>query len=214
MFPQQYPYFTFALVIFFALLCCMPIHAMYFKGRIELVKTIWNILISPFGQVRFRHFFFADIITSMTACLETTATVGCFMAQGNFKTNKPVEDLKEECIKLYGWKIIVSFLPYWWRFAQCLHKYHDTKLCFPHLVNAGKYSTSLMVAFASIWLIKSDDPEDLTKKKVDNAFWFYLAIKIIQSTYCYIWDIVMDWGLLRQNTPGHPNRFLRDKLNY
>ena len=115
---------------------------------------------------------------------------------------------------MYGWKIVVSFLPYWWRFAQCLHKYHDTKLCFPHLVNAGKYSTSLMVAFASIWLIKSDDPEDLTKKKVDNAFWFYLAIKIIQSTYCYIWDIVMDWGLLRQNTPGHPNRFLRDKLNY
>lgn len=54
-----------------------------------------------------------------------------------------------------------------------------------------------MVAFAAIWLIKSDDPEDLTKKKVDNAFWIYLAIKIIQSTYSYIWDIVMDWGLLR-----------------
>ena len=24
----------------------------------------------------------------------------------------------------------------------------------------------------------------------------------------------MDWGLFRQNTPGHPHRFLRDKMNY
>ena len=80
MFPQQYPYFTFALVVFFVLMCCLPIHACYLKGRIELAKASWNILISPFGQVRFRHFFLADIITSMTACLETTATMGCFMA--------------------------------------------------------------------------------------------------------------------------------------
>ena len=37
---------------------------------------------------------------------------------------------------------------------------------------------------------------------------------MISATYSYAWDIYMDWGLLRQNTPGHPNRFLRDKINY
>ena len=36
----------------------------------------------------------------------------------------------------------------------------------------------------------------------------------IATTYSYAWDIYMDWGLLRQNTPGHPKRFLRDKINY
>ena len=133
----------------------------------------------------------------MTACLETTATMGCFMAQGKFKTSEPVEDIKEECSKLYGWKIVVSFLPYWWRFAQCLHKYHQTKLCFPHLVNAGKYSTSLIVAFAAIWLVKSDSTDDLIKKRIDIAFWVYLGCKVVNSSYSLAWDILMDWGLFR-----------------
>ena len=32
--------------------------------------------------------------------------------------------------------------------------------------------------------------------------------------YSYIWDIYMDWGLLRNNKPGVKNRFLREKINY
>ena len=71
-----------------------------------------------------------------------------------------------------------------------------------------------MVAFAAIWLVKSEDTDDLTKKKIDNAFWIYLGIKTINATYSYAWDVLMDWGLFRQNTAGHPYRFLRDKINY
>lgn len=40
---------------------------------------------------------------------------------------------------------IVNCIPAWLRFAQCLRRYYDTKEAFPHLVNAGKYSTTFFV---------------------------------------------------------------------
>lgn len=52
-------------LITFMIACIQPFHFCYKKGRVVLAQTIWHILISPFGQVKFKHFFLADIITSM-----------------------------------------------------------------------------------------------------------------------------------------------------
>ena len=49
----------------------------------------------------------------------------------------------------YVLRPIVAVLPAWFRFAQCLRRYYDTRSVFPHLVNAGKYSTSFFVVFFS-----------------------------------------------------------------
>jgi len=40
---------------------------------------------------------------------------------------------------------IVAILPAYFRFAQCIRRYRDTKESFPHLVNAAKYATSFFV---------------------------------------------------------------------
>lgn len=45
----------------------------------------------------------------------------------------------------YGLRVVVAVLPAWWRFAQCLRRYYDTKDVNPHLINAGKYSTAFFV---------------------------------------------------------------------
>lgn len=46
---------------------------------------------------------------------------------------------------------LVNCIPAWIRFAQCLRRYRDTKEAFPHLVNAGKYSsTFFVVIFATL----------------------------------------------------------------
>lgn len=39
----------------------------------------------------------------------------------------------------------MACLPAWFRFAQCLRRYRDTKEAFPHLANAAKYATSFFV---------------------------------------------------------------------
>ena len=116
-FPSDFPIFTVILIVSFVVICCVPCHMCYLKGRKEIAKALYHILISPFGLVRFRHFFLADIVTSMTSCLENTGTIGCYFVSGNVTTSQEVENLKEECVWLFNWKILVSFLPYWWRFA-------------------------------------------------------------------------------------------------
>ena len=50
---------------------------------------------------------------------------------------------------LYGIRPFVACLPAWFRFAQCLRRYKDTRQAFPHLVNAGKYSTAFFVVVFS-----------------------------------------------------------------
>lgn len=44
---------------------------------------------------------------------------------------------------------VVACLPCWFRFAQCLRRYRDTKEAFPHLANAAKYSTTFFVLIFS-----------------------------------------------------------------
>lgn len=52
----------------------------------------------------------------------------------------------------YGVRAVIQCLPAWFRFVQCLRRYRDTKRAFPHLVNAGKYSTTFFVViFAALF---------------------------------------------------------------
>lgn len=52
----------------------------------------------------------------------------------------------------YGVRAVIQCLPAWFRFVQCLRRYRDSKRAFPHLVNAGKYSTTFfVVTFAALY---------------------------------------------------------------
>jgi hypothetical protein len=70
--------FTLAAIIVFAIICFFPFHVFYLKARKELLVVLWNIVISPFGIVRFKHFFLADIITSFVTPLKDIGTISCF----------------------------------------------------------------------------------------------------------------------------------------
>ena len=63
-------YFILALIVIFALYCLNPFFRCgYRTARFQLLITLKEIFISPFGRVRFRDFFFADVITSMSVPL-------------------------------------------------------------------------------------------------------------------------------------------------
>ena len=112
----------------------------------------------------------------------------------------------------YGIRSIFSVLPAWFRFAQCLRRYRDTKLAFPHLVNAGKYSTTFFVVlFSGLY---SATVEWHGKEYKQNHAFFYLWIisAVISSCYTLTWDLKMDWGILDSN--AGENRFLREEIVY
>ncbi|KAG5447196.1 Xenotropic and polytropic retrovirus receptor 1 [Clonorchis sinensis] len=105
---------------------------------------------------------------------------------------------------LFGLEPILRSLPAWFRFAQCLRRYRDmrVKKLSPHVINAGKYSTTFLVQGCTVWRALSRGSASLIG---------YLLARIIQSTYSYSWDIRMDWGLLDCQPP---HRLLREETVY
>lgn len=110
----------------------------------------------------------------------------------------------------FTYRPIVNCLPAWFRFAQCLRRYRDSKEAFPHLVNAGKYSTTfLVVIFATLKSYYASDYEST----FDNPYTIcWLLSSLLASTYAYIWDIKMDWGLFDSN--AGENKYLREEVVY
>jgi hypothetical protein len=203
LFDNTYATFTLILLLSFILLCVSPFNCVYRSARTQLLITMGHILVSPFGLVRFRHFFFADVLTSITKPLQETMIIYCYFAgpQKDWKYSEEV-NLKQECIGAQKIYTLLAFLPYWFRFAQCLNKYHDTKNGW-HLVNAGKYFSDLMVPFTQLWYHNYE---------YNTAFWIYFGTHFFASFYSYLWDIYMDWGLMRCFKPGKYG--LREEMNY
>lgn len=76
----------------------------------------------------------------------------------------------------------VVCLPAWFRLAQCLRRYRDTKETFPHLLNAIKYATSFFVVIFSYLHLtnKSKFFLQLTYK-VKNKYKVYIKL----NTACF-----------------------------
>jgi hypothetical protein len=57
---------------------------------------------------------------------------------------------------------LVAMLPAWFRFAQCLRRYRDTREKFPHLANTAKYASSFFVIiFSTVTYVTSSEYEEL-----------------------------------------------------
>jgi hypothetical protein len=78
-----------------------------------------------------------------------------------------------------------SALPGIWRALQCLRRYRDTGNVFPHLANCGKYTFTILF-YMSLSLYRIDKTHQL------RAFFIFCAT--INSVYCSLWDLIMDWS--------------------
>jgi hypothetical protein len=54
------------------------------RSRAELLKTLWHIVIAPFGPVKFKDFFLADILTSMVPTLRDAILTVFLFASGQW----------------------------------------------------------------------------------------------------------------------------------
>ena len=141
-------YFIVAMVIVFLLYCLNPIiRCGYRTARKQLLITIKEIFISPFGRVRFRDFFFADVITSMGEPLKDMASTVYYLKHLNEEQEH--QDSKHNPY-FATYLIIASFIPYWFRFWQCWNKYYYTGLN-AHVWNAGKYFSKLIPPFVVLF---------------------------------------------------------------
>ncbi|KAM7535586.1 hypothetical protein Aperf_G00000096217 [Anoplocephala perfoliata] len=214
------PFTLFLLLLMFLFL---PFQVFHYKSRFWLLKILCRIIRAPLARVRFPDFFLADQLNSLSFILPDLAYFLCFfihfidgqmMIKSNLRNATAVGTGQSPLFTpkagfcdgmMWGLQPILKALPAWWRFLQCLRRYRDLaiKSPMPHLMNAGKYSTTLIaIAFTSL--------SGLIQNKI--LFAFMVIARVLNSVCTTTWDLVMDWGLLDRHSKE--NFMLREELVY
>ncbi|XP_075157386.1 solute carrier family 53 member 1-like [Haematobia irritans] len=185
-----------------------PFHVLHHDARFWLLRISGRMIAAPFFHVGFADFWLGDQLNSLATALLDFEYLTCFyFTNGNWFEARDASICMEKDFII---RPIFNCLPAWFRFAQCLRRYRDTREAFPHLVNAGKYSTTFMVViFATLKSYNSR----YYSNTFDNPYtWLWIASSVISSCYAYTWDIKMDWGLFDKN--AGENTFLREEIVY
>ncbi|XP_053101253.1 xenotropic and polytropic retrovirus receptor 1 isoform X1 [Hemicordylus capensis] len=197
---------------FMLLFLINPTKTFYYKSRFWLLKLLFRVFTAPFHKVGFADFWLADQLNSLSVILMDLEYMICFYSfelQWGKDDALLVPDDKICNNYAYGVRAVVQCIPAWLRFVQCLRRYRDTKRAFPHLVNAGKYSTTFfMVTFAALYSTHKDQSHD----DKDVFYYLWIVFCFISSCYTLIWDLKMDWGLFDKN--AGENTFLREEIVY
>ncbi|XP_020513497.1 xenotropic and polytropic retrovirus receptor 1 homolog isoform X1 [Labrus bergylta] len=203
-----------ALYGLFFLFFINPFKTCYYKSRFWLLKLLFRVVTAPFHRVGFADFWLADQLNSLVVVLMDLEYMICFYSfELDWKKHDGLINSaagKDVCNSYsYGVRAVIQCLPAWFRFVQCLRRYRDTKRAFPHLVNAGKYSTSFFaVTFAALYSTHK------AENHADTQIFLYLYVSclLVSSCYTLVWDLKMDWGLFDRN--AGENTFLREEIVY
>lgn len=201
-----------AFVLFLIILLINPIRIFYYQSRFWLLRNLGRVFFSPYFHVDFTGFWLGDQLISLELVFFDLQYFICFYAD-DVQWTQPKEKYGIFCSgsSQFVLQTIFIFLPSWFRFAQCLRRYRDTKAKFPHLANAGKYATGFLVAITNT--VRRATIPKYQRQQTSNPFlyvWFLSSL--IGSTYKLIWDLKMDYGFFDKNEGE--NRYLREQLIY
>ncbi|KAH8419932.1 hypothetical protein KR009_004085 [Drosophila setifemur] len=222
-------YFPLALILTMVGLLVVPVPIMNWPARWWTIRLVGRVMTAPLHYVGFADFWMGDQINSLVACIVDHYLIVRFYATGWMRCANV-----KYCFEPDVMVPIVRCLPAWFRFAQCLRRFRDSgSKSVSYLINAGKYSTSfLVVIFATL---RSQSDGALAKRNqveivpgsyshshpsaggYANTFsnpytWLFLASCVLASIYCYLWDVIKDFGLFRIFRGDHI--FLREQLVY
>ncbi|XP_033197276.1 solute carrier family 53 member 1 [Bombus vancouverensis nearcticus] len=185
-----------------------PLKMFRHEARFWLLKIIGRVLISPFAYVNFADFWLADQLNSMATALLDFHFLTCFyITNGNWLEAGDTTQCMSGSLFV---RPIVNCLPAWFRFAQCIRRYRDSKEAFPHLANAGKYSTTFLVVISNT--LCAYNAAEYSNRWENPWLWLWIFSCIVNSIYSLTWDLKMDWGLLDSN--AGENKFLREEVVY
>lgn len=156
----------------------------------ELVRPRCSCIHGRPKPVPFIDVFFADAMCSLSKVFFDWGML-CLMAS-HYPHPVPAS----------GENIIIpsccASLPYLIRARQCLVMYNVGKHAkdpnrYQHVLNAIKYSTSLFPLIVSAY-----QKTDAAKTVMTELEIFLIILLVINATYSLIWDITMDWGMMKK----------------
>ena len=200
-------------------------------------RTFWHVLgsiaIAPFTRVTFLRAYIADVLTSLVLPMIDVTFMICYFFSGQWHDQTTIittdTDISSStavpiggtgmCQDSYVLRRVINplicFFPLWWRLQQNLRRYRATGKRVPNLFNALKYaialSTSLFGVIHPELKRAAAAAETDTTSSIVRGLW--LASFVVSTLYTFYWDVVMDWGLLKQGI-GKLRSRLMFKSNY
>ncbi|KAF8966563.1 EXS-domain-containing protein, partial [Flammula alnicola] len=169
------------------------------SSRYWLIKNVARLLVSGTRHVEFTDFWMGDQFCSLVFTLSNIYFFVCVYVD-NFSDNW------EKCsVTSDHWPIafVLGSLPLFIRLVQSVKRYNDSKL-ITHLINGGKYGSGIIsYLFFFMWRHHQTNHGSIF------ALWCLFAV--CYSMYSLLWDLLMDWSVLKLHTE-HP--LLRPELVY
>ena len=164
---------------------------LYPHSRAWFVFSNFRLYTGGIYPVEFRDFFLGDMYCSLTYAMGNIELFFCLYATrwGNPPACNSVNSM------LFGF---FTCLPGIWRAFQCLRRYKDSRMAFPHLANCAKYICTILF-YMTLSLYRLD--ETPLRKGI------FITFATINSIYVSIWDICFDWSL---GTHGGRGLFFAD----
>ncbi|XP_037560453.1 xenotropic and polytropic retrovirus receptor 1-like isoform X2 [Dermacentor silvarum] len=199
-----------ALLLLMLVFLVNPLHTMRHQARFWLLRVLGRIFAAPFFYVGFADFWLADQLNSLVPVFIDAQYFVCFYATDfQWMENSDAARCMNRPVNL-ALRPVLACLPAWFRFAQCLRRYRDTREAFPHLANATKYATTFFVVlFSTLFNVYRDS---YPSSSSHPFFILWILSAVVSSCFTYTWDVRMDWGLFDSN--AGENRFLREEIVY
>lgn len=199
-----------ALLLLMLVFLVNPLHTMRHQARFWLLRVLGRIFAAPFFYVGFADFWLADQLNSLVPVFIDAQYFVCFYATDfQWMENSDATRCMNRPVNL-ALRPVLACLPAWFRFAQCLRRYRDTREAFPHLANASKYATTFFVVlFSTLFNVYR---ESYPSSSSHPFFILWILSAVVSSCFTYTWDVKMDWGLFDSNAGD--NRFLREEIVY
>jgi hypothetical protein len=182
--------------IFFFIYIFNPMKSFNYPGRIYLGKLFYETMASITTTSELRHTWLGDQMTSLVGPFRDIEYTTCFYVH----YNNTFEEKKRLCSNRRPIVILIGIYPYFIRFLQVIKTMKEKNIIFPDILNAIKYTLSILVAISSYY-----------SKTIEFFSKTWLLIAAFSSCWSYCWDMKMDYGLLQY---GSPHLFLRKDLFY
>ena len=165
-------------------------------NRLFFWHSALRTAVAPAVPVAFCDFFMADQLVSQQQCLCDVAYLLCFYASGAYahlggaQHHQPGRwplDLERGHLQL-PLHLACVLLPFWLRIAQCARRLRDERRAL-HGTNIGKYLLGAAAAATRTLFVLSQHG---TGRR--TAF---ITCSTLASAAGFLWDLRMDWGLLR-----------------
>eukprot|EP01023_Acetabularia_acetabulum_P051013 TRINITY_DN5588_c1_g1_i1.p1 TRINITY_DN5588_c1_g1~~TRINITY_DN5588_c1_g1_i1.p1 ORF type:complete len:418 (-),score=29.83 TRINITY_DN5588_c1_g1_i1:162-1415(-) len=182
-------YCPYSLYFFTSILLLLPINYMYRDVRLFFSVTLLRIIL-PFQPVNFADFLLADVLTSLSKPIADVGQNICYMIHRNALLQPNLDGSDEaRCGSQREYITIILLYPFFARLIQCIWDYFVLSKK-AQLLNALKYSTMIPVAY--FFMLRN---QLTSENQVFYWFLFWLTAQIINTSYCYFWDVERDWDI-------------------